>query len=102
MTADAVSHYKICTVCGTHLEEAEHTFGGWHYDDVHDVQANECTVCHRIVTKAHTHDDTTFHAAAAHTCTLDGTVAYYECDECGRRFSVYRGQTLMFHLNGEI
>ena len=34
----------------------------------------------------HVHQGT-LHKAVAPTCTEDGTVAYYECDDCGKRFS---------------
>ena len=90
VTTDAESHYKVCSVCGEHLEEAAHSFGGWTYDAQTDKEVNECSVCHRVVQREHAHE-MTFHAAVPHTCTSDGTVAYYECTVCEKRFKDANG-----------
>ena len=38
------------------------------------------------------HSSMTHHAAVPHTCTEDGTIEYWECDVCGRRFSDEAGE----------
>ena len=94
ISTDSAVHYKLCSVCSDHVHEAEHSFGEWTYDSVRDKQVNECSVCHRVVEKAHTHL-LEFHDAVPHTCISDGNVAYYECTECHRRFSDSSGTVLL-------
>ena len=85
VTTDSTSHYKVCSVCGGHFSIEEHSFTGWHYDAEKDLQVNECSVCNRIIEKNHSHV-TEFHPAVPHTCTDDGTIAYYQCTECERKY----------------
>ena len=85
VATDSTSHYKVCSVCGGHFNVGEHEFAGWHYDAEKDLEVNECSVCNRVIEKNHSHV-TEFHPAVSHTCTEDGTIAYYECVECERKY----------------
>ncbi len=44
------------------------------------------------------HPSIVFHSAVPHTCTEDGTLAYWECEECGRRFQDAKGTVLATDL----
>ena len=92
VNTDPDNHYKVCANCGEHLEESEHSFGAWHYDEQSGLQARVCSVCGYEATKPHVHV-LQYHAAVPHTCTVNGTIAYYECTECGRLFKD-EGQTI--------
>ncbi|MBE5807730.1 MAG: leucine-rich repeat domain-containing protein, partial [Clostridiales bacterium] len=54
-----------------------------------DIASNETLLAAQIHYSASPycpHTSTTYHPAVAHTCTADGSIAYWQCDLCGNKF----------------
>ena len=93
---DNTEHWKACKDCGAVDENtrANHTFGGWVTEK--DSTCTEtgtkkrtCTACDYSETgviekKAHTADH---HDRVEPTCTTMGSIEYWQCSVCGKKFS---------------
>ncbi len=94
---DAAQHWKECSICGAiDLENSKtnHTFGEW--ETVTDstctatgTKKHTCTGCDYSETgviekKAHT---TEHHDRVDPTCTTTGSIEYWQCSACGKKFS---------------
>ena len=82
---DALVHYKACSFCDQHFEEAEHTFTEWQEDENHNY-FRDCAVCGRHETKDHIHN-LEHHDAVSATCTTSGNTEYWYCGICGKYYS---------------
>ena len=94
---DTVQHWKECSACGA-IDPANpktsHTFGEW--ETVTDstctatgTKKHTCTGCDYSETgviekKAHT---TEHHGRIEPTCTTTGSIEYWQCSVCGKKFS---------------
>lgn len=94
---DDTQHWKECSICGAiDLENSKtnHTFGEW--ETVTDstctatgTKKHTCTGCDYSETgviekKAHT---TEHHDRVDPTCTTTGSIEYWQCSACGKKFS---------------
>ena len=94
---DNTQHWKECSICGAIDSEnpkTNHTFGEW--ETVTDSSCTEtgtkkrtCTGCDYseigvIEMKAHTADH---HDRVEPTCTTMGSIEYWQCSACGKKFS---------------
>ncbi len=94
---DNTQHWKECSICGAiDLENSKtnHTFGEW--ETVTDstctatgTKKHTCTGCDYSETgviekKAHT---TEHHDRVDPTCTTTGSIEYWQCSVCGKKFS---------------
>ena len=94
---DAAQHWKECSICGAIDSEnpkTNHTFGEW--ETVTDstctatgTKKHTCTGCDYSETgviekKAHT---TEHHDRVDPTCTTTGSIEYWQCSACGKKFS---------------
>ena len=94
---DDTQHWKECSICGAiDLENSKtnHTFGEW--ETVTDstctatgTKKHTCTGCDYSETgviekKAHT---TEHHDRVDPTCTTTGSIEYWQCGVCGKKFS---------------
>ena len=79
--------------------ENGHSYGNWHTTqeagcDAPGTRTHTCYICgtsgSEVIPAAHSIDPEPVPAHPA-TCTEDGTIAYYECSLCGRRFSDAEG-----------
>ena len=110
------THYLTCKLCGETLEEEPHDFtteGAQEATCTEDGYTGDktCTVCGRveqgsvIPSQGHTYENgvctecgapepgheacdhkLTHHDAVAATCVAEGSVEYWQCSECGKRF----------------
>ena len=93
---DNTEHWKACKDCGAVDENtrANHTFGGWVTEKDSTCTAtgtkkHTCTGCDYSETgviekKAHT---TEHHDRVDPTCTTTGSIEYWQCSACGKKFS---------------
>ena len=94
---DNTQHWKECSICGAIDSEnpkTNHTFGEW--ETVTDstctatgTKKHTCTGCDYSETgviekKAHT---TEHHDRIEPTCTTTGSIEYWQCSACGKKFS---------------
>ena len=94
---DNTQHWKECSICGAIDSEnpkTNHTFGEW--ETVTDstctatgTKKHTCTGCDYSETgviekKAHT---TEHHDRVEPTCTTTGSIEYWQCGVCGKKFS---------------
>ena len=94
---DNTQHWKECSICGAIDSEnpkTNHTFGEW--ETVTDstctatgTKKHTCTGCDYSETgviekKAHT---TEHHDRVDPTCTTTGSIEYWQCSVCGKKFS---------------
>ena len=94
---DDTQHWKECSICGAIDSEnpkTNHTFGEW--ETVTDstctatgTKKHTCTGCDYSETgviekKAHT---TEHHDRVDPTCTTTGSIEYWQCGACGKKFS---------------
>ena len=94
---DDTQHWKECSICGAIDSEnpkTNHTFGEW--ETVTEstctetgVKKHTCTGCDYSETgviekKAHT---TEHHDRVDPTCTTTGSIEYWQCSACGKKFS---------------
>ena len=94
---DDTQHWKECSICGAIDSEnpkTNHTFGEW--ETVTDssctatgTKKHTCTGCDYSETgviekKAHT---TEHHDRVDPTCTTTGSIEYWQCGVCGKKFS---------------
>ena len=94
---DDTQHWKECSICGAIDSEnpkTNHTFGEW--ETVTDstctatgTKKHTCTGCDYSETgviekKAHT---TEHHDRVDPTCTTTGSIEYWQCSACGKKFS---------------
>ena len=94
---DNTQHWKECSICGAIDSEnpkTNHTFGEW--ETVTDstctatgTKKHTCTGCDYSETgviekKAHT---TEHHGRIEPTCTTTGSIEYWQCSACGKKFS---------------
>jgi uncharacterized repeat protein (TIGR02543 family) len=89
-------HWKACKDCNTIDEatRADHTFGGWVTEKnptctETGTEKRTCADCgysetREIATIAHT---LTHHEAVAPTCTATGSIEYWQCSACDKKFS---------------
>ena len=89
-------HWKACKDCNTIDEatRADHTFGGWVTEKnptctETGTEKRTCADCgysetREIATIAHT---LTHHEAVAPTCTATGSIEYWQCSVCNKKFS---------------
>lgn len=110
------THYLTCRLCGETLEEEPHDFtteGAQEATCTEDGYTGDktCTVCGReeqgsvIPSQGHTYENgvctecgapdpgyeecdhkLTHHDAVTATCVAEGSVEYWQCSECGKRF----------------
>lgn len=83
--------YWVCTECGQMFSENpgfEGETDNRRTKPVPDDKVKDYTI------EPYGHN-LTFHEAVPHTCTQDGTVAYYQCTSCGLCFSDPDAQTLL-------
>ena len=88
-------HWKACKDCNTIDEatRADHTFGGWVTEKnptctETGTEKRTCADCgysetREIATIAHT---LTHHEAVPSTCIVAGSIEYWECSSCGKKF----------------
>ena len=86
ITEDEHVHYKECSECHEHFEEAAHSFSSWTYDPSLGKTSRTCSVCGRTETIDHNHS-LVHHDPVKKTCTTDGSLEYWYCPECGLKFS---------------
>ena len=89
-------HWKACKDCNTIDEatRADHTFGGWVTEKnptctETGTEKRTCADCGYSETReiAKTEHTLTHHAAVSSTCTAAGSIEYWECSICGKKFS---------------
>lgn len=81
----STSHYKVCALCGEHLDEGEHRPG----PAATETTAQTCLDCGYVLAEAlsHVHTMGALVPAKDATCTEDGNVAYYQCETCHKYYS---------------
>lgn len=87
---DADGHAHKCRYDNTHDTPSAHTPGA----PATESTAQVCTECGYVITPAlnHNHKMTKINAKQA-TCTEDGNIEYYRCDDCGKRFADISGKS---------
>ena len=88
-------HWKACKDCNTIDEatRADHTFGGWVTEKnptctETGTEKRTCADCGYSETKelAKTAHTLTHHEAVPSTCIVAGSIEYWECSSCGKKF----------------
>ncbi len=91
--SDKTGHWKICerANCGERFSEAAHQpLAG----TPNCVSSATCQVCGYVVAKidSNIHKEIVKVDAKAPTCTVDGNKEYYQCTDCGKKFSDAEGK----------
>ena len=78
---DAEKHWQECSVCHTKTNEAVHSGG-----TATCIAKAVCSVCHTEYGALADHD-TVHHNRVDPTCTTTGSIEYWQCSACGKKFS---------------
>ena len=78
---DAEKHWQECSVCHTKTNEAVHSGG-----TATCIAKAVCSVCHTEYGALADHD-TVHHDRVDPTCTTTGSIEYWQCGVCGKKFS---------------
>lgn len=78
---DAEQHWEECSVCHTKINEAVHSGG-----TATCIAKAVCSVC-RTEYGALADHDTVHHGRIEPTCTTTGSIEYWQCSACGKKFS---------------
>ena len=78
---DAEKHWQECSVCHTKTNEAVHSGG-----TATCIAKAVCSVC-RTEYGALADHDTVHHDRVDPTCTTTGSIEYWQCSACGKKFS---------------
>ena len=78
---DAEKHWEECSVCHTKINEAVHSGG-----TATCIAKAVCSVCHTEYGALADHD-TVHHGRIEPTCTTTGSIEYWQCSVCGKKFS---------------
>ena len=81
MKHDAEKHWQECSVCHTKTNEAVHSGG-----TATCIAKAVCSVCHTEYGALADHD-TVHHDRVDPTCTTTGSIEYWQCGVCGKKFS---------------
>ena len=78
---DAEQHWDECSVCHARANEAAHSGG-----TATCIAKAVCSVCHTEYGALADHD-TVHHDRVDPTCTTTGSIEYWQCGVCGKKFS---------------
>ena len=78
---DAEKHWEECSVCHTKINEAVHSGG-----TATCIAKAVCSVC-RTEYGALADHDTVHHGRIEPTCTTTGSIEYWQCSACSKKFS---------------
>lgn len=78
---DAEKHWEECSVCHTKINEAAHSGG-----TATCIAKAVCSVC-RTEYGALADHDTVHHGRIEPTCTTTGSIEYWQCSACSKKFS---------------